>query len=111
MIVQALALALLSIVAGSNFVAIPLLMLWAVAAWTFGPTQNFNLLSLAPEASGIILSMNSTFVQLGFAVGAGIGGIAVGGSSILSVCWIGAAAVAVAVFVMLVSCKLTHSMF
>ncbi|XMB25544.1 hypothetical protein PaeBR_16985 [Paenibacillus sp. BR2-3] len=88
--------------------AIPLLILWTIAAWTFGPTQNFNLLSLAPEA-GIILRINSTFVQLGFAVGAGIGGVAVGGSSILSICWIGAAAVAAAVIVASVSFGLTRT--
>lgn len=100
MIVQALALSLLSIATGSNVVAIPLLMLWAIAAWTFGPTQNFNLLSIAPEASGIMLSMNSTFVQFGFAVG---------GSSILSVYWIGAAAVAAAIVVASVSFRLTRT--
>jgi DHA1 family putative efflux transporter-like MFS transporter len=109
MIVQALALALLSVAAVSNFVAIPLLILWTIAAWTFGPTQNFNLLSLAPEAPGIMLSLNSTFVQLGFAVGAGIGGVAAGGPSILSICWIGAAAVAAAVFVASVSFGITRT--
>jgi DHA1 family putative efflux transporter-like MFS transporter len=96
MVIQALALALLSIVVRTTIIAVPLLMLWAIAAWTFGMTQNYNLHSLAPEASGIMLSMNTSFVQLGFAAGAAIGGIAVGGSSILAICWIGAAAVSVA---------------
>jgi DHA1 family putative efflux transporter-like MFS transporter len=108
MVVHAFVLALLSIVARSTVVAIPLLMLWAIAAWTFGPTQNFNLLSLAPEASGIVLSLNSSFVQIGFAVGAAIGGIAVG-SSILAICWIGAASVAIAVFVASISSGLTRT--
>jgi MFS transporter, DHA1 family, putative efflux transporter len=103
MVVQALALALLSIVARTTIIAIPLLMLWTIAAWTFGPTQNFNLISLAPEASGIVLSLNSSFVQLGFAVGAGIGGIAVGGLSIMAITWIGAASVAFAAVVAVVS--------
>jgi DHA1 family putative efflux transporter-like MFS transporter len=106
MVVQALALVLLSIVARTTIVAIPLLMLWAIAAWAFGMTQNYNLHSLAPEASGIMLSLNTSFVQLGFAAGAGIGGIAVGGSSILAICWIGAAAVAFAVSVAAVSFSL-----
>lgn len=109
MIVQTLSLALLSIAVSSNFIAISVLLLWTIAAWTFGPTQNFNLLSLAPEASGIMLSLNSTFVQLGFAVGAGIGGVAVGGSSIMSICWIGAVAVAVAVLVASFSFGLTRT--
>jgi len=109
MIVQAISLVLLSISTGSNFVAIPLLALWTIAAWTFGPTQNYNLLSLAPEASGIMLSLNSTFVQLGFAIGAGIGGVAVGESSILSICWIGAAVAAAAVVMASVSFGLTRT--
>jgi DHA1 family putative efflux transporter-like MFS transporter len=108
MVVHAIVLALLSIVARSTAVAIPLLMLWAIAAWTFGPTQNFNLLSLAPEASGIVLSLNSSFVQLGFAIGAAIGGIAVR-SSMLAICWIGAASVAVAIFIASISFGLTRT--
>ncbi|WP_245644972.1 MFS transporter [Peribacillus loiseleuriae] len=108
MAVQFLSLALVSVVSGSAVGVIMLLMLWSISAWTFGPTQNFNLLSIAPEASGIMLSLNSTFVQLGFAAGAGIGGIVVGGSSILAICWIGAAAVAVAFFVNITSFGLTR---
>jgi MFS transporter, DHA1 family, putative efflux transporter len=97
MVVQALALALLSIIARVTFVSIPLLMLWVIAAWTFVPPQNFNLISIAPEASGIMLSLNNSFVQFGFAAGAAIGGLALGGPSILVICWAGAAALAVAV--------------
>jgi MFS transporter, DHA1 family, putative efflux transporter len=103
MAVQALALALLSAVSGWVIVTILLLMLWEIAAWTFGPTQNFNLISIAPEASGIVLSLNSSFVQLGFAAGAGIGGIAVGGLSIMAITWISAVSVALAALVAAVS--------
>ncbi|WAH36378.1 MFS transporter [Alicyclobacillus dauci] len=109
MVVHALVLALLSLVARTTVVAIPLLMLWAIAAWTFAPTQNFNLLSLAPEASGIVLSLNSSFVQLGFAAGAAIGGIAVGGS-VLAISWIGATSVAIAVCVAAISFGLARMM-
>ncbi|MEH7306903.1 MFS transporter [Neobacillus drentensis] len=109
-VVQTLSLAMVSAFSGFAVVVIMLLMIWSVAVWMFGPTQNFNLLSIAPEASGIMLSLNSTFVQLGFAAGAGIGGIAVGGSSILAICWIGTAAVAVALFITVASIGLTRSL-
>ena len=99
MAVQALAQVLLSTVSGWVIVTIMLLILWEIACWTFGPTQNFNLVSLAPEASGIVLSLNSSFVQLGFAAGAGIGGIAVGGWSIMAITWISAVSVTIAAFV------------
>lgn len=109
-LVQALSLALVSALSGFSVVVIVLLMIWTVAVWAFGPTQNFNLLSIAPEASGIMLSLNSTFVQLGFAAGAGIGGIAVGGSSILAICWIGTVAVSVAFFITFSSMGFTRSL-
>jgi len=93
MVVQAFAQVFLSSVSRWVFVTIVLLMFWETACWTFGPTQNFNLVSLAPEASGIVLSLNSSFVQLGFAAGAVIGGIAVGGWSIMAITWISAVSV------------------
>jgi DHA1 family putative efflux transporter-like MFS transporter len=103
MAVQVVSLSLVSVTSGSVIVTIILIMLWATSAWIFGLTQSFNIVSLAPEASGLMLSLNSSFVQLGFAAGAGIGGIAVGGSSIMIVSWIGAASVAVALCVAVVS--------
>lgn len=109
MVVQALALILISIVSGSVIVTIPMLILWSIAAWTCGPTLSFNLVSIAPEASGIMLSLNSTFVQLGFAAGAVIGGIAVGGSSIMAISWIGAVSVVLAASVAAVSFGLSSS--
>jgi MFS transporter, DHA1 family, putative efflux transporter len=98
MVMQALALMLLSVVSGAVII-ITLLFFWSIAVWTFGATQNFNLISLAPEASGIMLSLNSSFVQLGFAAGAGVGGIVVGGFSIMAVTWIGAVSVTLATII------------
>lgn len=113
MAIQMLSLALLSIilstVSGSLIVTISLLMFWSISAWSFGTVQNFNLVSLAPEASGIILSLNSTFVQIGIAAGAGIGGIAAGSSSMLAISWIGAASVAIAVLISASSFILTRT--
>lgn len=100
MVVQVLVLAMVSIIFGSAAMfTILLLMLWTIAAWTFGPTQNFNLLSIAPEASGIMLSLNSSFVQFGFAAGAGIGGIAMNNWSTMGISWIGTISVAIAAII------------
>lgn len=111
-IIQVISLVLLStilsITSESVVVGISLLMLWSIAAWAFGTTQNFNLVSLAPEASGIMLSLNSSFVQIGIAVGAGIGGIAAGSSSMLAISWIGAASAAIAVLIATISFGLTR---
>ncbi|MGW9018530.1 MFS transporter [Priestia megaterium] len=101
MVVHIISLLLLSTISGFGWVMVtlPLLMIWEIAAWTFGPTQNFNLVSLTPEASGIVLSLNSSFVQLGFAAGAGIGGIVAGRSSILEISWVGATSVVIALLI------------
>ncbi|MFV0331815.1 MAG: MFS transporter [Dysgonomonas sp.] len=64
------------------------LMLWDISCWIFGPIQNLNVVSLAPSLSSIALSLNSTFVQIGIAIGAGIGGFVVKNWSILSITWI-----------------------
>ncbi|WP_034263325.1 MFS transporter [Bacillus sp. J33] len=101
MAIHIISLVLLSTVSGFGWVMItlPLLIIWEIAAWTFGPTQNFNLVSLTPEASGIVLSLNSSFVQLGFAAGAGIGGIVAGRSSVLEISWVGATSVVIALLI------------
>ncbi|ULL13450.1 MFS transporter [Paenibacillus sp. H1-7] len=70
-----LALILLSIISGSLMVSITLLIIWMMAAWSFGAVQNYNVVSLPPEAPGIMASLNSSFTQLGIAEGAGIGGL------------------------------------
>jgi DHA1 family putative efflux transporter-like MFS transporter len=83
MIIQFFSLARVSVASGSIIVTITFLMLWMITAWMFTPPQNFIIVSLAPEASGIMLSLNNSCVQLSFAAGAAIGGIAVGGLSIM----------------------------
>lgn len=96
MLFHSAALILLSLAAPSPAVVFPLLMLWSFSAWSSGPTQQYHLITLAPEASGIIISLNTSVVQLAMAAGAGIGGVVVKQVSLTSISWIGAAAVAVA---------------
>ncbi|WP_222125769.1 MFS transporter [Paenibacillus sp. Y412MC10] len=105
LMVHALALVLLSGIAKSTSVAIALLMLWAFSAWSSGPALQFNLVALAPEASGIMLSLYGSILQVAIACAGGIGGIAVGAISIRAVGWIAAFFVAIAVILMAVSLK------
>jgi DHA1 family putative efflux transporter-like MFS transporter len=99
LVVHVMALVLLSTIARSTLVAVPLLMLWSFSAWSSGPGLQYNLIWLAPEASGIMLSLYGSFIQLGIAAAAGIGGIAVKSTSVLAVSWIGAASVAIAAII------------
>jgi DHA1 family putative efflux transporter-like MFS transporter len=108
MVIHIVTLMLLSTIAGSTFVAIPLLMLWAFSAWSSGPGLQYNLVLLAPESSGIMLSLFGSILQMSIAVAAGIGGIAVKSSSMLTVSWIGAASVAIALVIAALSFKRTQ---
>lgn len=105
MVVHVIVLVLISSIVGSTFVTSALLILWAIAAWTPAAIQQYNIISLAPEASGVMLSLNSSILQFAFAAGAGIGGIAVESSSVFSLSWTGAILVAITVFIALASFK------
>jgi DHA1 family putative efflux transporter-like MFS transporter len=109
MLLHAIALVLLSLSAQSPALVFPLLMLWAFSAWSSGPTQQYHLMSLAPKASGIMLSLNTSVLQLAMAAGAGIGGIVVNQASLSSISWIGAAGVAVAAVTALASLRVSRS--
>ncbi|WP_058830028.1 MFS transporter [Paenibacillus polymyxa] len=96
MVLHVFSLLLLPVAAHSLGVLFVLLMLWSFAAWTTGPTQQYNLVTLVPESSGVMLSLNQSMMQLAMAAGAGIGGVAVSQVSLASITWFGAAGVAIA---------------
>lgn len=96
MLFHTIALVLLTFAGQSAVIVFPLLMLWAFTAWSSGPTQQYHLMTLAPEASGIMLSLNSSVLQLGMAAGAGLGGVITQQVSLTSITWIGATGVILA---------------
>jgi DHA1 family putative efflux transporter-like MFS transporter len=109
MLLHTAALILLSLESQSSAFVFPLLLLWAFSAWSSAPTQQYHLMTLAPEASGIMLSLNSSVLQFAMAAGAGIGGIVVNQASLASISWIGAAGVAIAAGTASVSLRLSRS--
>lgn len=109
LLVHALALTLISLGAMSPIVMFPLLMLWSFSAWTSGPTTQYNLVQQAPEASGIMLSLNNSVVQLAMAVGAGLGGVVVEQMSLTSISWIGAVIVFLGAVTTAASLRLSRS--
>lgn len=105
MIVHLVMLLLLFWVTHSIFLTSTVLFIWVVASWTFGPTQSFNLASIAPKAAGILLSLNSSFVQLGFAVGAGLGGITISHLPLIALSGVGILCIIGALGLFLFTCK------
>lgn len=90
-------LILLSLVTNYYISVLTILILWSFAAWSSGPTQQYNLATIEPESSGILLGLNQSVMQLAMAAGAGIGGIFVEKVSLSSVTWIGALGVTISI--------------
>ena len=97
MLLHIIMLVLLSLVTNSYISVLIILILWSFAAWSSGPTQQYNLATIEPESSGILLGLNQSVMQLAMAAGAGIGGIFVEKISLSSVTWIGALGVTIAI--------------
>lgn len=97
MVLHGISLLLLPFAAHSLIAVFALLILWSFAAWTTGPTQQYNLVTLVPESSGVMLSLNQSTMQFAMATGAGIGGVVVGQVSLSSITWFGAAGVGIAI--------------
>ncbi|MBU5351651.1 MFS transporter [Paenibacillus barcinonensis] len=95
-------LILLSVVTHTLVGVIIVLLLWSFSAWSSGPTQQYHLTTIEPEASGVMLSLNQSMMQLAMAAGAGMGGIAVESFSLSSITWLGAAGIVIAIFALVI---------
>lgn len=94
--IQAGTLLLLSWFNGSIYAVVPLIMLWMAATWATSPAQQLYLVTLVPQSPDIALSVNTSFIQFGFALGSGIGGLVISSSSIDNLGWSGFVMVLVA---------------
>lgn len=104
MLLHVAALLLLSLTVTYTHSWLPIvafLILWSFAAWSSGPTQQYNLVQIEPNYSGIMLSLNQSMMQLSMAAGAGIGGIMVDRVSLSSVTWAAMVGVAIAIVVVM----------
>jgi predicted MFS family arabinose efflux permease len=58
-------------------------IIWGIAAWAFYPAQQARLISIAGvKVAPIALSLNASFMYLGFSLGAGIGSLTIIYSSV-----------------------------
>lgn len=64
---------------------------WGVAGWAFHPPQQVRLMSLAPRAVPVALSLNQSAMYLGMAGGGIAGGLALRLGSPAHLGWVGAA--------------------
>jgi MFS transporter, DHA1 family, putative efflux transporter len=89
LIITVLALIMMNIFSSSLYVFVAMLTIWNITIWMFGPTQGLNLSKMVPTHASILLSLNSSFVQLGFALGAFFGGVTIEIFSIHSILLLG----------------------
>jgi DHA1 family putative efflux transporter-like MFS transporter len=102
-VVQVVSLVLIATMRDVPGVAVAAAMTWTIAVWCCGPTLIVNLVSIAPEAAGILLGLNNAFVQLGIAAGSLVGGAVMGAWTVFGTTWISAALAVAAGAVALVS--------
>ena len=90
LLVNVTSLVVLSFISHSIIAVFVILTVWSFAGWSSGATQQYNLATISPESSEVLLGLNQSMMQLGFAVGAGLGGVIVGQISISSITWFSA---------------------
>lgn len=89
-ILQAVFLVAMSIAAlawpqGSLATITIMLMLWSITAWACTPSQQVRVAGINTKASGVLVGLNQSGIQIGIAAGAALGGIA---ASALGLSWL-----------------------
>jgi predicted MFS family arabinose efflux permease len=74
---------------------------WAISGWGFYPAQVASIIRLNPAASVIALSLNASFMYLGFAIGGAVGGVVLSAFGPTDLGWIGGSSVAAALLLLL----------
>ncbi|TQK62462.1 DHA1 family putative efflux transporter-like MFS transporter [Brevibacillus sp. AG162] len=86
---QASMLLLLSVMDGVLTAHIVIIMLWMLATWATSPAQQLYLVTQVPRSPDIALSINTSFIQFGFAFGSWVGGLVISNSSVEHLGWYG----------------------
>lgn len=105
LIITAISLIAMNVFSSSLSVFITMLTIWNITIWMFGPTQGLNLSKMVPTHASILLSLNSSFVQVGFALGAFLGGITIESFSIHSILLLGVMSTLIALAIYLYTLK------
>jgi len=85
---------------GKQIAIVPIVLAiaaWGVAHWAFYPAQQTTLVSVAGVASApVVLSLNASFMYLGFSLGAGLGSLTLRYSSLTNLGFVSALCTAAA---------------
>ncbi|MGE7090980.1 MFS transporter [Lysinibacillus sp. NPDC048646] len=89
LVIHTIVLMVLTFTIHSTIGTLITIMIWAVAAWTTTPANQFYLTSLKPQSSEIILSFNTAIMNIGMTLGAGLGGLVIEYTDIIYLIWLG----------------------
>ena len=65
---------------------------WGLCAWAFFPAQQAGLIGIVGvKLAPIVLSLNASFMYLGFSLGAAVGGFTLIHATVTNLGWVGAA--------------------
>ncbi|CAL75222.1 Putative Permease of the major facilitator superfamily [Bradyrhizobium sp. ORS 278] len=62
---------------------------WGLCGWSFFPAQAASLIRIEPQAATVALSLNSSFMYFGFALGGALGGIVLSTAAPADLGWVG----------------------
>ncbi|MFB7813437.1 MFS transporter [Paenibacillus chitinolyticus] len=109
LLLQGAALLLFALAGVNLFVLILVIMIFMLATWSISPAQQLYLVTLAPRNPDIALSVNTSFIQFGFALGSALGGLVISRTSVLYLNWLGLAAVSIALLLAILLFKKMRS--
>lgn len=67
-----------------------MLMLWSITAWACTPSQQVRVAGINAKASGVLVGLNQSGIQIGIAAGAALGGVAVSAIGLSWLPWLSA---------------------
>src|SRR5262249_34704549 len=70
---------------------LPAIMLWGLASWALMTAQQARLVALTPGLAAVNLSLNSSAIYLGSAMGAAVGGLVIADGGVGRLGWVAAA--------------------
>lgn len=109
MSIVVLSLIVMNIFSHSLTIFISMLVIWNITIWMFGPTQSLNLSKIFPTHASVLISLNSSFVQLGFALGAFFGGVSIEYFDIHSIMILGVISTIIAFGIYLCTLKIKNN--
>jgi predicted MFS family arabinose efflux permease len=86
-------------------VLLPAILLWGLASWGLMPAQQARLVALAPSLASVSLSLNSSAIYLGSAMGAAVGALVIADDAIDRLGWVATGFSIAALVAVLASCS------